>query len=180
MESNNSTNYYIELLFDLDEPKIDATFYYFDANDIDFHDFNSRKLVTFTKTDNFNTKNIIVSLNEVVNNLLKTPEVIKYFNENPEEYFNTTKLYRDVYSMKGRKVPQKAFITAIKLLKNKGEQNITTIRRIVDPKLLSSNNVKPLLRSLHSFDLIKLEKRGRNVFIVPTPKLIKTPLNKLI
>jgi hypothetical protein len=116
----------------------------------------------------------------LVTNLFKSPEVKQFFTDNPEEYFSSVKLYQDIDKMGTKKVPQGAFITAIKLLKDKGEQNITTIRRIVDPRLLASHNVKPLLRSLYSFGLITLEKRGRNVMIVPTPKLVKTPFDKLI
>jgi hypothetical protein len=43
-----------------------------------------------------------------------------------------------------------------------------------------TDNVKPLLKSLYNFGLITLERRGNNVMIIPTPKLIKTPLNKII
>jgi hypothetical protein len=105
--------------------------------------------------------------------------LIKYFNENPDEYFKGVELYKDINDSTG-KVPIEYFTTAIKMLKEKGEQNVTTIRRITDPRLLSSRNVKPLLKSLIKFNLITIEKRGNNIMIVPTDKLIKTPLNKLI
>lgn len=144
-----------------------------------YEDFES-VLAKYTNKVVLTKQNLIKEFRKTFFGLFKTPEVKNYFKENPDQYFKSINLYSDIEGMGGSKVPQKAFIKAINLLKEKGEQNITTIRRIVDPKLQSSNNVKPLLKSLYNLGLITLEKRGRNVMIVPTPKLNKTPINKLI
>jgi hypothetical protein len=145
-----------------------------------YYNSTPTSIISIVSNEKITKSNFIKLIKNLFFDLFKTPEVKKFFTDNPEEYFSTVKLYKDIKTMGTKKVPQGAFVTAIKLLKEKGEQNITTIRRIVDPRLLASHNVKPLLRSLYSFGLIKIEKRGRNVMIVPTPKLVKTPLEKLI
>lgn len=179
------SRHFIEVDIDVKNNNISATFYYYKLiNDEKtgerYYSFTPTSIISKVSNEKITKSNFINSIRKSVIYLSKSPEVKKYFIDNPNEYFSNVKLYKDIETMGTKKVPQKAFITAIKLLKDKGEQNITTIRRIVDPRLLASHNVKPLLRSLYSFGLITLEKRGRNVMIVPTPKLVKTPLDKLI
>jgi len=179
------SRHFIEVDIDVKNNNISATFYYYKLiNDEKtgerYYSFTPISVLSRVSNEKITKSNFTSLIKKSVIDLLKSPEVKKYFIDNPNEYFSSVKLYQDIENMGTKKVPQKAFITAIKLLKDKGEQNITTIRRIVDPRLLASHNVKPLLRSLYSFGLIKLEKRGRNVMIVPTPKLVKTPLDKLI
>jgi hypothetical protein len=179
-----NTNHWIEVDVDIKNNNISSTFYV--SKIINNEETGERytdnpiSIISIVSNEKITKSNFINSIRKLVTDLFKKPEVKQFFTDNPEEYFSSVNLYKDIENLEGRKVPQKAFITAIKLLKNKGEQNITTIRRIVDPGLSSSHSVKPLLRSLYSFGLITLEKRGRNVMIVPTPKLVKTPLNKLI
>jgi hypothetical protein len=179
-----NTNHWIEVDVDIKNNNISSTFYV--SKIINNEETGERysggeySIISIVSNEKITKSNFINSIRKLVSDLFKKPEVKQFFTDNPEEYFSSVNLYKDIENLEGRKVPQKAFITAIKLLKEKGEQNITTIRRIVDPGLSSSHNVKPLLRSLYSFGLITLEKRGRNVMIVPTPKLVKTPLNKLI
>lgn len=180
-----NVNHYIQVDVDVKNNKITSTFFYRKLIDNKetgerYYDFTDTMLSANVINEKLNKSNFVKLIRKSVFDLLKSPEVKKYFIDNPKEYFSNVKLYKDIETMGTKKVPQEAFVTAIKLLKEKGEQNITTIRRIVDPRLLASHNVKPLLRSLYSFGLIKIEKRGRNVMIVPTPKLVKTPLNKLI
>lgn len=178
-------NHYIKTIIDLDENIISSRFLYSKLiNDPEigetYYDYKETTLESVIIDEPITKSNFKINIRKSVIDLLNTPEVKKYFKDYPDEYFSGIKLYQGLETMGNSKVPQKALITAIKLLKEKGEQNITSIRRIVDPKLMSSQNVRPLLRSLYSFGLIKLEKRGRNVMIVPTPKLIKNPLEKLI
>lgn len=179
------TRHFIDIDVNIKNNTISATFYCYKLIENDktgerYYSFTPTSIVSTVSNEKLTKTNFIKKIRELFYDLFKTPEVKKYFNDNPDEYFSTVGLYNDIQYLNRSKVPQKAFITAIKLLKDKGEQNITTIRRIVDPRLLASHNVKPLLKSLYNFDLITLEKRGRNVMIVPTPKLIKTPLNRLI
>ncbi len=179
-----NANHWIKVDVDIKNNKISSTFYV--SKIINNEETGERyienvyPLKSIVSNEKLNKSNLLKLFRKSFIDLLKLPEVKKYFIDNPKEYFSNVKLYKDIDKMGTKKVPQGAFITAIKLLKEKGEQNITTIRRIVDPRLLASHNVKPLLRSLYSFGLITLEKRGRNVMIVPTPKLVKTPLDKLI
>jgi len=179
-----NTNHWIEVDVDIKNNNISSTFYV--SKIINNGETGERysggeySIISIVSNEKITKSNFINSIIKSVSDLFKKPEVKKFFTDNPEEYFSSVKLYQGIENLGGRKVPQKAFITAIKLLKEKGEQNITTIRRIVDPRLLASHNVKPLLTALYSFGFITLEKRGNNVMIVPTPKLIKTPLNKLI
>lgn len=179
-----NTNHWIEVDVDIKNNNISSTFYV--SKIINNEETGERytdnpiTLISIVSNEKITKSNFIDSIRKSVTDLFKKPEVKKFFNNHPKEYFSSVKLYKGIEELGAKKVPQKAFITAIKLLKDKGEQNITTIRRIVDPRLLASHNVKPLLRSLYSFGLIKLEKRGRNVMIVPTPKLVRTPLDKLI
>ena len=175
-DGSRDTKHYIKITIDLEKSEIITTMLYFDESSQIKPDVISQ----FTLNDKINNNNLPRLVYKSFNNLMKTPEVKEYFNENNNEYFKLIGLYHDLEYNYKTKVPKKAFEVAIKLLKEKGEQNITTIRRIVDPKLQSSHSVKPLLKSLYKFDLITLQKRGKNVFVVPTPKLIKTPLNKLI
>ena len=170
-----NTYHYIYTVVDIKRNNISSTLFYKPEINKKEVDFGSVEI-----TEKITQSNFISLIKKSFFDLLNSPEVKQFYNDYPNEYFSSVKLYQDIENMGTKKVPQKAFITAIKLLKDKGEQNITTIRRIVDPRLLASHNVKPLLRSLYSFGLIKLEKRGRNVMIVPTPKLVKTPLDKLI
>jgi hypothetical protein len=170
-----NTYHYIYTIIDVKRNNISSTFFYKPEINKKEVDFGSVEI-----TEKITKSNFISLIKKSFFDLLNSPEVKQFYNDYPNEYFSSVKLYQDIENMGTKKVPQKAFITAIKLLKDKGEQNITTIRRIVDPRLLASHNVKPLLRSLYSFGLITLEKRGRNVMIVPTPKLVKTPLDKLI
>jgi predicted transcriptional regulator len=179
-----NTNHWIEVDVDIKNNNISSTFYV--SKIINNEETGERytdnpiSIISIVSNEKITKSNFIDSIRKLVTDLFKKPEVKQFFTDNPNEYFSSVKLYQDIENMGTKKVPQKAFITAIKLLKDKGEQNITTIRRIVDRRLLASHNVKPLLRSLYSFGLITLEKRGRNVMIVPTPKLVKTPLDKLI
>ena len=179
-----NTNHWIEVDVDIKNNNISSTFYVSkiinNEETGERYTGNEYSIISIVSNEKITKSNFIDSIRKLVTDLFKKPEVKQFFTNNPEEYFSSVKLYQGIENLGGRKVPQKAFITAIKLLKEKGEQNITTIRRIVDPRLLASHNVKPLLRSLYSFGFITLEKRGNNVMIVPTPKLIKTPLNKLI
>jgi hypothetical protein len=180
-----NTNHWIEVDVDIKNNNISSTFYVSKIiNDEKtgerYYNSTPTSIISIVSNEKITKSNFIKLIKNLFFDLFKTPEVKKFFTDNPEEYFSTVKLYKDIKTMGTKKVPQGAFVTAIKLLKEKGEQNITTIRRIVDPRLLASHNVKPLLRSLYSFGLIKIEKRGRNVMIVPTPKLVKTPLEKLI
>ena len=170
-----NTYHYIYTVVDIKRNNISSTLFYKPEINKKEVDFGSVEI-----TEKITQSNFISLIKKSFFDLLNSPEVKQFYNDYPNEYFSSVKLYQDIENMGTKKVPQKAFITAIKLLKDKGEQNITTIRRIVDPRLLASHNVKPLLRSLYSFGLITLEKRGNNVMIVPTPKLIKTPLDKLI
>lgn len=170
-----NTYHYIYTIIDVKRNIISSTFFYKPEINKKEVDYGSVEI-----TEKITKSNFISLIKKSFFDLLNSPEVKQFYNDYPNEYFSSVKLYQDIENMGTKKVPQKAFITAIKLLKDKGEQNITTIRRIVDPRLLASHNVKPLLRSLYSFGLITLEKRGRNVMIVPTPKLVKTPLDKLI
>ena len=170
-----NTYHYIYTVVDIKRNNISSTLFYKPEINKKEVDFGSVEI-----TEKITQSNFISLIKKSFFDLLNSPEVKQFYNDYPNEYFSSVKLYQDIENMGTKKVPQKAFITAIKLLKDKGEQNITTIRRIVDPRLLASHNVKPLLRSLYSFGLITLEKRGRNVMIVPTPKLVKTPLDKLI
>jgi hypothetical protein len=179
-----NANHWIEVDVDIKNNKISSTFY---ASKIinneetgERYTDNPISIISIVSNEKLNKSNFLKLFRKSVIDLLKSPEVKKYFIDNPKEYFSNVKLYKDIDKMGTKKVPQGAFIKAIKLLKEKGEQNITTIRRIVDPRLLASHNVKPLLRSLYSFGLITIEKRGRNIMIIPTPKLIKTSLDKLI
>lgn len=181
----NNPNHFIKIFIDINNNTITSNFYYRKLINNDktgerYYDFVPTILISKVSNEDITKSNFKNLIKSSLINLLNTPEVKKYFLDNPNDYFNSVKLYQGIETMGTKKVPQDAFITAIKLLKEKGEQNITTIRRIVDPRLLSSHNVKPLLRSLYSFGLIKLEKRGSNVMIVPTPKLVKTSLDKLI
>jgi|688.fasta_scaffold18638_15 hypothetical protein len=179
-----NANHWIKVDVDIKNNKISSTFYV--SKIINNEETGERyienvyPLKSIVSNEKLNKSNLLKLFRKSFIDLLKLPEVKKYFIDNPKEYFSNVKLYKDIDKMGTKKVPQGAFITAIKLLKEKGEQNITTIRRIVDPRLLASHNVKPLLRSLYSFGLITIEKRGRNVMIIPTPKLIKTSLDKLI
>jgi hypothetical protein len=179
-----NANHSIKVDVDIKNNKISSTFYV--SKIINNEETGERyienvyPLKSIVSNEKLNKSNLLKLFRKSVIDLLKSPEVKKYFIDSPKEYFSNVKLYKDIDKMGTKKVPQGAFITAIKLLKEKGEQNITTIRRIVDPRLLASHNVKPLLRSLYSFGLITIEKRGRNVMIIPTPKLIKTSLDKLI
>ena len=179
-----NTNHWIEVDVDIKNNNISSTFY--TSKIINNEETGERytdnpiSIISIVSNKQITKSNFINLIEKLVTDLFKKPEVKQFFTDNPEEYFSSVKLYQDIDKMGTKKVPQGAFITAIKLLKDKGEQNITTIRKIVDPRLLASHNVKPLLRSLYSFGLITLEKRGRNVMIVPTPKLVKTPLDKLI
>ena len=179
-----NTNHWIEVDVDIKNNNISSTFYVSkiinNEETGERYTGNEYSIISIVSNEKITKSNFIDSIRKLVTDLFKKPEVKQFFTDNPNEYFSSVKLYQDIENMGTKKVPQKAFITAIKLLKDKGEQNITTIRRIVDPRLLASHNVKPLLRSLYSFGLITLEKRGRNVMIVPTPKLVKTPLDKLI
>ena len=170
-----NTYHYIYTVVDIKRNNISSTLFYKPEINKKEVDFGSVEI-----TEKITQSNFISLIKKSFFDLLNSPEVKQFYNDYPNEYFSSVKLYQDIENMGTKKVPQKAFITAIKLLKDKGEQNITTIRKIVDPRLLASHNVKPLLRSLYSFGLITLEKRGRNVMIVPTPKLVKTPLDKLI
>ena len=170
-----NTYHYIYTIIDVKRNNISSTFFYKPEINKKEVDYGSVEI-----TEKITKSNFISLIKKSFFDLLNSPEVKQFYNDYPNEYFSSVKLYQDIENMGTKKVPQKAFITAIKLLKDKGEQNITTIRKIVDPRLLASHNVKPLLRSLYSFGLITLEKRGRNVMIVPTPKLVKTPLDKLI
>lgn len=175
-----NANHWIKVDVDIKNNKISSTFYVSNEETGERYTENIYPLKSIVSNEKLNKSNLLKLFRKSFIDLLKLPEVKKYFIDNPKEYFSNVKLYKDIDKMGTKKVPQEAFITAIKLLKEKGEQNITTIRRIVDPRLLSSHNVKPLLRSLYSFGLITIEKRGRNVMIIPTPKLIKTSLDKLI
>ena len=175
-----NANHWIKVDVDIKNNKISSTFYVSNEETGERYTENEYPLKSIVSNEKLNKSNLLKLFRKSFIDLLKLPEVKKYFIDNPKEYFSNVKLYKDIDKMGTKKVPQEAFITAIKLLKEKGEQNITTIRRIVDPRLLSSHNVKPLLRSLYSFGLITIEKRGRNVMIIPTPKLIKTSLDKLI
>jgi predicted transcriptional regulator len=179
-----NTNHWIEVDVDIKNNNISSTFYVSkiinNEETGERYTGNEYSIISIVSNEKITKSNFIDSIRKLVTDLFKKPEVKQFFTDNPNEYFSSIKLYQDIENMGTKKVPQKAFITAIKLLKDKGEQNITTIRRIVDRRLLASHNVKPLLRSLYSFGLITLEKRGRNVMIVPTPKLVKTPLDKLI
>jgi hypothetical protein len=182
IEDNTLTLFYtkegvensIEVRIDLDKQKLEIYF----LSSLR----NSEVIMIASNTYDFeNSINGVLKLiKSSIINIFKNTDVIKYFNENPQEYFNGVKLYNDINDTDNIKVPKKAFIKAIKLLRDNGTQTITNIRRIVDPNLLSSHNVKPLLKSLYRFGLIKIEKRGRNILIVPTPKLIKTPIDRLI
>lgn len=178
-----NTNHFIEVDVNIENNSISPTFYVKEI--INNKETGERyygeeySLISIVSNEKITKSNFKKLLRELVIDLLKKPEVVKYFKENPKEYFKSVDLYKDIENFTG-KVPQEAFIKAVKLLKEKGEQNITTIRRIVDPKLQASHNVKPLLKSLYNFGLITLERRGNNVMIIPTPKLIKTPLNKII
>ena len=179
-----NANHSIKVDVDIKNNKISSTFY---ASKIINNEETGERYIenvyplkSIVSNEKLNKSNLLKLFRKSVIDLLKSPEVKKYFIDSPKEYFSNVKLYKDIDKMGTKKVPQEAFIKAIKLLKEKGEQNITTIRRIVDPRLLASHNVKPLLRSLYSFGLITIEKRGRNIMIIPTPKLIKTSLDKLI
>jgi hypothetical protein len=179
------TKHFVDIYVNVKNNNTSATFYRYELiNDEKtgerYYNSTPTSIISIVSNEKITKSNFIKLIKNLFFDLFKTPEVKKYFNDNSDEYFSTVKLYKDIETMGTKKVPQGAFVTAIKLLKEKGEQNITTIRRIVDPRLLASHNVKPLLRSLYSFGLIKIEKRGRNVMIVPTPKLVKTPLEKLI
>lgn len=101
-------------------------------------------------------------------------------NISDEEYFANSGLYGDIDKNENTKVPINAFRKAITMLKTKNKVKITDLRRLVDPHLLSSHSVKPLLKSLYKFGLISLERNGINIFIVPTPKLIKSKIEDLI
>ena len=175
-----NANHWIKVDVDIKNNKISSTFYVSNEETGERYIENVYPLKSIVSNEKLNKSNLLKLFRKSFIDLLKLPEVKKYFIDNPKEYFSNVKLYKDIDKMGTKKVPQEAFIKAIKLLKEKGEQNITTIRRIVDPRLLASHNVKPLLRSLYSFGLITIEKRGRNVMIIPTPKLIKTSLDKLI
>jgi hypothetical protein len=179
-----NTNHFIEVDVDIKNNNISSTFYVSkiinNKETNGWYTDNPISLISIVNNEKITKSNFLSLIKNSFFDLFKKPEVKQFFTDNPEEYFSSVKLYQGIENMGTKKVPQKAFITAIKLLKDKGEQNITTIRRIVDPRLLASHNVKPLLRSLYSFGLITLEKRGNNVMIVPTPKLVKTPLDKLI
>jgi len=179
------SRHFVEVIVDVKNNNISATFYRYELINNEetgerYYSFTPTSIISKVSNERITKSNFVKLIKELVIDLLNSPEVKKYFIDNPKEYFSNVNLYKDIETMGTKKVPQEAFITAIKLLKEKGEQNITAIRRIVDPKLQSSHNVKPLLSSLYSFGLIKLEKRGRNVIVVPTPKLVKTPLDKLI
>jgi hypothetical protein len=175
-----NANHWIKVDVDIKNNKISSTFYVSNEETGERYTENIYPLKSIVSNEKLNKSNLLKLFRKSFIDLLKLPEVKKYFIDNPKEYFSNVKLYKDIDKMGTKKVPQEAFIKAIKLLKEKGEQNITTIRRIVDPRLLASHNVKPLLRSLYSFGLITIEKRGRNIMIIPTPKLIKTSLDKLI
>lgn len=184
MYKKPKSRHWIEVDIDLKNNSISSTFYVSKITNNEEtgerYSGGEYSIISIVINEKITKSNFISLIRKSITDLFKKPEVKQFFNDNPEEYFSSVKLYQDIDKMGTKKVPQGAFITAIKLLKDKGEQNITTIRRIVDPRLLASHNVKPLLRSLYSFGLITLEKRGNNVMIIPTPKLVKTPLDKLI
>lgn len=132
---------------------------------------------------------LLNSLIRGFNLVVKNPKFVKYLKSkqqplSDEEYFAKSGLYGDIEKNENTKVPIERFKKAIKLLKLKGKVSITELRRETYPYFRGndspSHNMKPLLKSLYKFGLISLERNGRNIFIVPTPKLVKSKIEDLI